>query len=192
MTDQNVNGLWIDVSEAVICQATRLANARLTEDGRRLSPDRPSARNLDSQIRGAVGELVVAEWLRSHKFSPAEGFLDDEMHDSDLIIKGISIEVMTAKIDDRIKTGFCVPPNKLSAARRRGAWGYIFVGTNSDSPPRKVLLQSVAELVYVDSMPPRHTYVNNPHYSVLNYVVEPRNLKSPSELIDFLLRIASE
>lgn len=146
MSEKELHGLWIDVSEAVLEKAKHLAAARMNEPSRRLSPDRPSARNLASQIRGAVGELIVAEWLRSHNFELSEGFIDDKIHKSDIVVNGLSIEVMTAKIEDRIKTGFCVPPNKLNAARRRGAWGYIFVGTNSDSPPQKVLLQSVAEL----------------------------------------------
>lgn len=186
MTDQNINEHWIDVSDTIISKATRLATVRLNEPRRRSSPDRPSARNLDSQIRGAVGELVVAEWLRSFNFVLSEGFLDDEMHDSDIAVKGVSVEVMTAKVGDRIKTGFCVPPNKLSAARRRNAWGYIFVGTDYDSPPRRVLLQGVVEISNIDTMLPRETFVNSPDFSILNYVVEPCYLKSPSYLIQIL------
>jgi len=192
MTDKNIDELWIDVSDAVIRKAERLATARLTEAGRRLSPDRPTSRNSRSQIRGAVGELVVADWLRSLKFALSEGFLDDKVHDSDINVKGISIEVMTAKIEDRIRTGFCVPPNKWEAASRRNAWGYVFVGTNSDSPPRWVLLQGVAELSDIALNPPKLTFVNNPDLAIENYIVEPRCLKSPSYLVQVLSGIAKE
>ena len=178
--------LWLDVSVEVLKKATQLANARLTESARRSSPDRPSARNLDSQIRGAVGELIASEWLRANSFKVDDGYMDDHILNSDLVVNGVSIEVMTAKIEDRKKTGFCVPPNKLHAARRRNAWGYLFVGTNGDSPPKKVLIQGVTSVGDVDSHEPRNTYVNNPQFAVLNFVVEPNNVRPPVELLTYL------
>jgi hypothetical protein len=183
--------LWLDVSAEVLKKATQLANARLTESARRLSPDRPSARNLDSQIRGAVGELIASEWLRANSFKVDDGYMDDHIFNSDLVVNGVSIEVMTAKIGDRKKTGFCVPPNKLHAARRRKAWGYLFIGTNEDSPPKKVLIQGVTSVGDVDSQEPRDTYVNNPQFAVLNFVVEPNNVRPPVELLTYLKSIPS-
>ena len=183
--------LWFDVSVDLLKKATQLANARLTESARRVSPDRPSARNLDSQIRGAVGELIASEWLRANSFKVDDGYMDDHIHNSDLVVNGVSIEVMTAKIGDRRITGFCVPPNKLNAARRRKAWGYLFVGTNEDSPPKKVLIQGVTYVGDVDSHEPRNTYVNNPQFAVLNFVVEPNNVRPPFELLTYLKSIPS-
>ena len=101
--------LWLDVSVEVLKKATQLANARLTESARRSSPDRPSARNLDSQIRGAVGELIASEWLRANSFKVDDGYMDDHILNSDLVVNGVSIEVMTAKIEDRKKLDSVYP-----------------------------------------------------------------------------------
>ena len=178
--------IWFDVSSEMLAHATRLAEARLNDPGRRLSPDRKSARNMQSQIRGALGELVATMWLESCGFEHDRGFENDSMAASDLTVNGVSIEVMTAKIGDRLKTGFCVPPNKLAAARSRGAWGYLFIGTDDLAPPRRLLVQGAVRIDDVDSMPPRMTYVNNPAYSVLNHVVEDHLLLKPERLVEAL------
>ena len=184
MTD--VQGPWFEVTPAILTRATRLAEARLNEPGRRLSPDRKSARNLQSQIRGALGELVATMWLESHGFGHERGFETDSISASDLTVNGVSIEVMTAKIGDRTKTGFCVPPNKLAAARSRGAWGYLFIGTDDLAPPERLLVQGAVRIEDVDSQPPRMTFVNNPAYSVLNHVVEEQLLLQPARLVEVL------
>lgn len=181
--------LWFEVTPEMLDKATELAHARLTEPNRRLSPDRKSARNLNSQIRGALGEIVGSVWLAENQLLSNRGFEDDTPFVSDITVRGVPIEVMTAKIGDRLKTGFCVPPNKLRAARARSAWGYLFIGTDDDSPPRRLLVQAVAHVDLVDTQPPRETFVNNPAFSVLNYVVEPHNVKSPSTLIDYLRQL---
>jgi hypothetical protein len=183
--------LWFHVSKNVLLKATQLANARLTESERRSSPDRPSARNLHSQIRGAVGELIASEWLRANSFKVDDGYMDDHMHNSDLVVNGVSIEVMTAKIQDRRITGFCIPPNKLNAAQRRQAWGYLFIGTDEESPPKRVLIQGVTSIDKVDSREAQETYVNNPQFAVLNFVVEPNNVRPPNELLTYLKSIQS-
>lgn len=180
---------WFDVTPEMLERATKLAQARLTESHRRLSPDRKSARNLQSQIRGALGEIVGALWLSENQLLTERGFEDDMPFASDLAVRGIPIEVMTAKIGDRDKTGFCVPPNKLRAAQARGAWGYLFIGTDDHSPPRRLLVQAVTRVDLVDTRPPRETFVNNPAFAVLNYVIEPQNLQSPTVLVEHLRQL---
>ena len=173
------DGIWFDVSPGMLEQATRLAEARLNDPRRRLSPDRKSARNIQSQIRGALGEIVATMWLEESGFRNERGYENDEVSSTDLTVNGVCIEVMTAKRGDRLRTGFCVPPNKLAAARSRGAWGYLFVGTDDFAPPRRLCIQGAVKARDVDSQPARMTYVNNPDYAVLNFVVEDRNLVEP-------------
>lgn len=93
---------------------------------------------------------------------------------------------MTAQIEHRVVTGFCVPPNKLAAARKRNAWGYLFVGTGREVPCDRVLIQAAIQLVHVDADPPRHTSVSPTSPSVLNHVMRKEHLLDPSLLLKSL------
>ena len=171
------------VTETMLKQAREIAEARLHDSSRRLSPDRPTARNLQSQIRGALGEIVAREWLSRYVLHIESGFLEDHVSQTDLSIGNLGVEVMTAKVNDRKQTGFCVPPNKLAAARSRRAWGYLFVGSDNLVPPQMMTIQFAVRLEDVDSAPARHTYVNNPSFRVLNFVVEEDRLMTPEEFL---------
>lgn len=173
----------ISVTEDMVSRARVIAEARLNDQSRRLSPDRPTARNIDSQIRGALGEIVAEMWMVSKLFPVESGFEADKVSDTDLTVNDIGVEVMTAKVGDRLKTGFCVPPNKLAAARSRGAWGYLFVGSDNLAPPSTMWIQGAVRTEHVDSVPARHTYVNSPRFSVLNFVIEENYLLTPEQFL---------
>lgn len=166
--------------------AERIAAARMTDDTRRRSPDRPTARNPAAQRRGAVGEVAAARFLRGAGFEVQKGYELDEETESDLTVNGNRLEVMTAQILHRERTGFCVPPNKLWAARRRGAIGYLFVGTGPEEYPSEVEIQAAAMVDDIDADPARMTYVSNPNYAVENFVVRPELLLDPEDLIEQL------
>jgi hypothetical protein len=172
--------------------ARYLAELRLTEQSRHHSQHRPTSRNLTAQLRGAVGELACRKWLISERFEVDAGFVEDLASESDLSISGRRVEVMTAQIRHREVTGFCVPPNKLSAARTRGAWGYIFVGTGSESTPTTVYIQAAVRLDAVDLDPPRETAVSSTSLAVLNHVVRSTSLLDPLDFLAAMRRAGSE
>lgn len=163
--------------------ARDLASRRLHEPRRRLSPDRPTARNPAAQLRGSIGEIAAARWLVSEGLDVRRGFDDDARDISDLVVAGVPVEVMTAQVAHRERTGFCVPPNKLWAARQRRAWGYIFVGTGAEDVPTAVLIQGGCAIEDVDLDPVKATYVNSPRYSVDNFVVREAALLTPDRVI---------
>jgi hypothetical protein len=171
--------IWIGFNNKDREQAEALADARLGDSARRLSPDRLTARNRAAQLRCAYGEIGAAKWLRDQGFQVETGFVDDHVHKCDLSVAGVGCEVMTAQIAHRQITGFCVPPNKLGAARHRGAWGYIFVGTGSETPPLRVCIQGAVVLGKVNADPPRLTRVSAHSVPVLNHVIRPTDLLSP-------------
>lgn len=163
--------------------ADRLAFARLHEASRRQSPDRPTARNPKAQFRGAAGEIACRKWLEGEGFILEGGFLEDRASDADLVVSGVSIEVMTAQVAHRAITGFCVPPNKLAAARRRNAWGYLFAGTGGEDRPNVVEIQGGVRSHDVDLDPARETRVSERSPSVLNFVVRPESLLLPGDVV---------
>lgn len=171
----------VELTDEELQHAESLAEARLHEPSRRRSPDRPTARNIESQRRGAVGEIAAARLLREQGFEVVAGFERDAEDECDLKANGLGLEVMTARIAHRHKTGFCVPPNKLWAAQRRRAIGYIFMGTGPESHPRVVEAQRGVLLEHVDLDPVQSTFVNNPNSPVDNYVVRPENLIPPED-----------
>lgn len=166
--------------------AELLANERMGDPARRQSPDRPTSRNLIAQRRGAIGELVAARYLRDNGFQVEAGFESDHRSQSDLTADGHRIEVMTAQISHRERTGFCVPPNKLWAARQRQAVGYLFVGTGSEESPQGATVQGGVRIEHVDADDPRDTYVNNPAYAVNNYVIRGEDMVQPAEFLELL------
>lgn len=174
--------VWIILGSAEVEIARSLAIARLNERGRQLSRDRPSSKNLNAQLRGALGEFGARRWLVGHGLPPAVGFESDSANRSDLEIGKLRLEVMTAQIEHRKSTGYCVPPTKFKAAKKRGAWGYLFVGTGPDMPCDKVLIQAAVRLEHVDADPPTMTSVlaSEP---VLNHVVRHEYLLEPDELL---------
>lgn len=178
--------VWIQVDADDIAHAHRLAEARMADPSRRLSPDRPTARNMNAQIRGALGELAAVKWLRANGMQPGAGFEADSMHSSDLQVGDVRLEIMTAQIAHREITGFCVPPNKLAAARKRSAWGYLFVGTGREVPCEQLLIQAAVALAYVDADSPRHTAVSPSSPSVLNHVMRAEHLLQPEALLRVL------
>lgn len=178
--------VWIAVDADDIEHARRLAEARMEDPSRRLSPDRPTARNMNAQLRGALGELAAVKWLRAGGLQPGEGFESDAMHSSDLQVGDLRLEIMTAQIAHREITGFCIPPNKLAAARKRGAWGYLFIGTGREVPCERLLIQAAIELAHVDADAPRHTSVSSSSPSVLNHVMRTEHLIHPEALLRLL------
>lgn len=177
---------WVTLTDEELAAAEKIAAARLSDPNRRLSPDRPTARNTVSQRRGAVGEIAATKFLRENGFEVEPGFETDNPAESDLAVGGNRIEVMTAQIAHRDKTGFCVPPNKLRAARSRRAVGYLFVGTGPEEHPRTVVVQGAVRLERVDADPCRDTWVSSPKWSVTNFVVRDEDLYSPREFVDLL------
>lgn len=176
----------IELTDDEIAAAEVLANARRNEAARRHSPDRPTSKGLVSQRRGAIGELVAAKYLRQGGLSVEAGFEEDLRGHSDLTAGGCRIEVMTAQIAHRAKTGFCVPPNKLWAARQREAMGYLFVGTGPEDHPRGAWIQGGVRLENVDADPPRDTFVSNPKYAVQNHVIRESDMLQPAEFLELL------
>lgn len=177
---------WIGFTSAERAEAMRLAEARMSEPGRRLSPDRPTSRNIGAQLRGALGELGAVGWLRGLGFPVECGFESDDVRRTDVTVGGVRIEIMTAQIAHRAITGFCVPPNKLQAARSRRAWGYLFLGTGPENPCERVCVQAAIELARVDMTPPRLTSVSARSTPVLNHVMRTEDLLSAPE---FLVRL---
>lgn len=172
----------IELTDAELQQAHELAAARLNDSERRRSPDRPTSRNPTAQVRGACGEIAAAKWLRAEGFEVREGFLVDE-DDPDLTADGIGLEVMTAQVAHREITGVCVPPNKLWAARQRGAAAYVFVGTGGEAEPRRVYIQHLCRLEDVDrENTPQPTQVHAHSPAVDNYVIPADRLLDPAEI----------
>lgn len=176
----------ISLSDEEVKFAETMAQARLTEQGRRQSPDRPTSRNPNAQRRGAVGEIAAASFLEKSGCTVVTGYEEDRVGDSDLTVDGIRVEVMTAQRAHREKTGFCVPPNKLWAARQRGAIGYLFVGTGPETSPRKAVIQGGVILQNVDADPARETFVSRPENAVNNHVIREEHLLSAEEFVDYL------
>lgn len=167
---------WISFSPEERLLAGRLASARMSDPKRRLSRDRPTARNLAAQVRGALGEIGAVQWLRSLGASVESGFECDDPGRTDIIAWGWPIEIMTAQVAHRQLTGFCVPPGKLRAARARGAWGYLFVGTGPEHPCARVCIQAAVELRHVDADPARPTRISAASPAVVNHVVRAEHL----------------
>lgn len=183
MSGPNPIQVWIEIDDAEVEEARHLADARLSDVGRHQSVHRPTSRNAAAQFRGAAGELAARRWLRSNGFNVSSGFELDLPLDSDLTVGSIRIEVMTAQISHREITGFCVPPSKLKAAVRRGAVGYLFVGTGQEVEPRRFLMQGFCRLDVVDRVPPVETRVHNSSPGVLNHVVPNTNIEPVNNLI---------
>lgn len=177
---------WVEVvlSEEEQTQAMDLAESRLT-DGE-LSPTRPSASSLASQHRGAVGEMATAKWLRDEGHAVEECFCVDQIEKPDIIVNGLGIEVMTAQAHHREMTGFCVPPNKLWAARQRDAIGYLFVAMPVEEYATTAWIQAFAYTAEVDVDPPVETSVRPGGTGVMNYMIRPENLYSPEHLFGLL------
>jgi len=162
--------------------AACLARARMDELERQTSTHRPSARNFVSQLRGAIGEIGSVRWLEANGLHPDAGFESDRPGDTDITVNGVRLEVMTGQVAHRAAFGFCVPPGKLAAARRRGAWGYVFAGVGPSARPTRVLIQAVTPARCVDLDPAREVGV------MLNFVIRPEALSPPERLIAMLLR----
>lgn len=185
MSAESPTVVEVTISEFELAEAKELARARLEESSRRRSPDRPTARNTPAQIRGAVGEIAAARWLQDEGCEVDRGF-EADADEPDIRANGAGLEVMTAQISHREVTGFCVPPNKLWAARQRRAAGYLFVGTDDSAEPTTVWVQAFARVDDVDLDEPRHTSVRPGSFSVLNHVVRPELLMTPAELVRVL------
>lgn len=181
--------MWIEIDEAEVEGARRLATARLVEVARQQSAHRPTARNQAAQFRGAAGELAARKWVISADIHVESGFELDLPQHSDLTVGDQRIEIMTAQIAHREVTGFCVPPGKLNAARRRRALGYLFVGTGPEQEPRRFLIQGFAPIDVIDRHSARQTRVSERSPSVLNFVVSEEDLLAPGELIDRLVKL---
>jgi len=175
--------VWVEIDDIDVETARQLALARLTEVQRQQSVHRPTARNVKAQYRGAAGELAARNWLRSRGLSVDSGFEDDRPQDSDLTVGGHRIEVMTAQIAHRRVTGFCVPPGKFRAAQRRGAIGYLFIGTGPEDEPRRFLVQGFCQLSRVALADPVPTRVSERSPAVTNHVVAPENIDHPELLL---------
>jgi len=175
----------VEIDDAEAKRAEGIATSRLEEQSRWHSRHRPTSRNLTSQLRGAIGEIAAVKWLRSEGLTVEAGFENDERDDSDLTVDGLRIEIMTAQIRHREITGFCVPPNKLWAARKRGAIGYLFIGTDGSPQPREALIQSGVKIDDVDADPPRETFIN-PKFPVVNFVIRESDLLSPGALVEMI------
>ena len=184
-----VDDVRVRLTESELAAAETVAVARLQDDQRRHSPDRRTARNPVSQRRGAVGEIAATKFLRANGFEVEPGFESDNPAESDLAVSGHRVEVMTAQVAHRQKTGFCVPPNKLWAARQRGAVGYLFVGTGPEERPQDVVVQGAVRLENVDADPPRETWVSSPRSSAINHVVRDEDICSPHEFVELLRQL---
>lgn len=174
------------VSDESRIEAVRIAELRLSDTSRHLSRHRPTARNLTSQVRGALGELYACQWLSDNDLEVETGFREDLVGSCDIDVGGRRIEVMTAKISDREKTQFCVPPGKLKAARNRGAWGYLFVGTDDARDCQVVTIQGGIELHRIEAFPRAMTYVSRPEFAVENHVIPHASLLTPDDVLAML------
>jgi len=177
---------WVVFDEWDIEDATAIAEQRLDASaGRQHSVTRPTSGNLPAQIRGALGEIAVERWLARNELPVTSGgWKEDKPFDCDVTVGPTKLEIMTAQIAHREKTGFAVPPRKLAAARRRGASGYVFVGTGPESPPRKALIQAFTPVEFVDLDEVTLTSVSGREGSwVENHVVRPEHLLDPARLL---------
>lgn len=113
------------------------------------------------------------------------GFETDR-DDPDLLVDGVGLEVMTAQVEHRKVTGFCVPPNKLWAHQQRGVRGYVFVGTGPEKEPRQVVIQAICRIESVDVEPARPTKTWSGGTPVENYVVPDELLMPPEEIAQLL------
>lgn len=177
------SAIWIELDEREQAFAAELGRRRIDELSRHTSPDFKPSLNPMGQARGAAGEIATAKWLRQAGFNVAEGFVEDDPTQCDITVNGFRVEVMTTRVADRAITGTCVPPGKLRAARRRGAWGYVFAATEDDDLAR-VLIQAVAVCDDIDHDPSRVTSVGSA--SRENYVVRESHLSHPSTLLTLL------
>lgn len=173
----------IDLTEEEQAEVMGLAEARLT--GRQHSPTRPNASSLASQYRGAAGEVAAARWLVDEGFAVNRGFKHDNGQ-PDLEVNGWGIEVMSAQVSHREATGFCVPPNKLWAARQRDALGYLFVGLPPEEYSPRVWIQAFTYTGQVDADPVTNTSASPGGTAIPNHVVRSEHLYSPEHLLDTL------
>lgn len=146
---------------------------------------------MKAQIRGALGEIAVRNWLADNGLCSDTGFDSDSTTLTDICCNGLRFEVMTAQIDHRKITGFCIPPGKLRAAAGRGAWGYIFPGVSGDYPIKRVGIQAAVKIDDVTHNEPRHTRVSERSPSVLNYVVPAAYLIAPTVFLDVVKQSGS-
>jgi len=182
---------WVAFDEWDIEDATEIAKLRLDASaGRQHSVTRPTSGNLPAQIRGALGEIAVERWLARNQMPvTAGGWKEDRPFDCDVSIGSTRLEIMTAQIAHREKTGFAGPPRKLVAARRRGASGYVFVGVGPEMPPSRALIQAFVPIAVVDSNPVTLTSVSGRDGSwVENHVIPDGELLDPSRLLAGLRR----
>jgi hypothetical protein len=175
--------LTLTISDQNRADANRLAEVRLSQSARWHSPHRITARNINSQIRGALGEIVLKAYLTDIFGSVnGSGSDDDDVALTDVSFPRGSFEIMTAQIRHREITGFCVPPGKFAAAKARSADGYVFVGTDSYPETRFICVQAWIDIGHIDTRPPRLTSVSESSIAVTNFVVEPQFLRNPREL----------
>lgn len=178
--------LELTITDQNRADAVRLAEIRLSQSTRWHSAHRITARNMNSQVRGALGEIVLKSYLTDVFGSVnGAGSDDDIVALTDVAFPRGSFEIMTAQIRHREITGFCVPPGKLRAAKARSADGYVFVGTDSYPETRFICVQAWVEIGNIDSKPPRPTSVSASSIAVSNFVVEPQFLRNPMELFTF-------
>ena len=132
---------------------------RSCDPRRRHSPTRPSSSSFASQLCGTLGEVAAEAWLVRAGLDVRAGFESDAVFDTDLDVNGHRLEVMTARVDHRLVTGFCVPPSKAWAAGRRGAWGYLFPGVSGTLSEPVVWIDAACPLPSIVQHPPRLTRV---------------------------------
>ncbi len=142
--DQLVSHLsprWAYAPDAEMwAQARELARVRVSSRARQHSPTRVSSARMVSQVRGALGELVAWRALVAHVPGLQCPFVDDN-RGADLMRGDRGIEVMTAMLDHRAQTGFCVPPNKVHGSKSRAVrdnyqhMGYLFVTLHGPDTP---------------------------------------------------------
>ena len=173
----------LEVTTEMRKRALHLAEQRLKDATRWHSAHRITSRNLTSQFRGALGEVaLVAHLMKLYGTVDPTGSEMDDVRSTDVVFPRGSFEIMTAQVAHRLKTGFCVPPNKLRAAQARSADGYIFVGTDSSPETQQIFVQAWAPIAVIDVGPSKVTSVSANSPGVENFVVEHADLRNPVQL----------
>ena len=169
------------LSQEEIAAIYSLAKERFENPARKHSPTRHNARSIESQYRGALGEYAASKWIADvlKKDHFGKGFLDDVPTESDLTIGGRRIEVMTALREHQIYYGYCVPPNKLQAAKNRGSSGYLFVTVEGRSVRDRATIDWYCEISKVDRKP----FVLQDN-GIKNYICQAQDLVHPMVMID--------
>jgi hypothetical protein len=132
-----------------------------------------------------LGEYAAAKWIKQSlkQSSIGEGFMSDGPSASDLTIDDVKLEVMTALREHQIHYGYCVPPRKLQAAKRRGSLGYLFVTINDRSVRDRATIDWYCNVNDVSKTP--SILQEN---GIRNHVCQPRDLLHPEELLEQLRR----